>query len=84
VADPPPAARILPAKMNPHTGEVTMPQPGLLHDVVLGQLVQLRADPIEKRGNIVAVLMTQPCQALVRWPAGESTFELLDDLIATT
>lgn len=37
-----------------------MPQPELLHDVVLGQLVQ----------------------ALVRWPAGDSTFELLDDLVA--
>jgi len=60
-----------------------MPQAGLLHDVVLGQLVHLGTDPVAKRGNIVAVLMTQPCQALVRWPAGDSTFELLDDLIAS-
>lgn len=59
-----------------------MPQPEMLHDVVLGQLVQLRTDPGDKRGHIVAVLMTQPCQALVRWPAGDSTFELLDDLVA--
>jgi hypothetical protein len=52
-------------------------------DVVLGQLVQLRGGPLDRRGNIVAVLMTQPCQALVRWPAGESTFELLEDLVET-
>ena len=53
-----------------------------IQDVVLGQLVQLRGGPLERRGNIVAVLMTQPWQALVRWPAGESTFELLEDLVA--
>jgi hypothetical protein len=52
--------------------------------IVLGQPVQRRSDSIPRRGHIVAVTMTIPYQALVRWPGARPTFESLDDLIEVT
>jgi hypothetical protein len=50
-------------------------------DIILGQPVQLRTGPAEKLGYIVAVMLTEPYDALVRWRNAEPTFEPLDNLI---
>jgi hypothetical protein len=49
--------------------------------VDLGQPVHLRTDPSGKVGYVVAVMLTPPHQALVRWRGTEATFEALDDLV---
>jgi hypothetical protein len=52
------------------------------HDnVILGQPVHRRADPSQKVGYIVAVMMKSPYNALVRCPDEDPTFEALEDLI---
>jgi hypothetical protein len=50
-------------------------------EIVLGQAVHLRTDPSERLGFIVAVMMTHPYEALVRWRDAEPTFEALDSLV---
>ena len=49
--------------------------------VGLGQPVRLATDPSERAGHVVAVMLTQPYLALVRWRGAEATFESLDDLV---
>jgi hypothetical protein len=55
------------------------PQPRV--DVGLGQAVRLATDPSERAGEVVAIVLTAPCRALVRWRGAEATFEALDDLV---
>jgi hypothetical protein len=50
-------------------------------DIIFGQLVHRRSDP-GTIGRIVGVITTTPCEALVRWPDSQSTFEALGDLVA--
>jgi len=49
--------------------------------VALGQPVHLRTDSSEKLGFIVAVMLSDPYEALVRWRGAEPTFEALDNLV---
>jgi hypothetical protein len=55
------------------------PDPQL--DVGLGQPVRLVTDPSKRAGRVVAVMLTAPYLALVRWRGAEATFEALDDLV---
>lgn len=50
-------------------------------DVGLGQAVRLAADPPERAGHVVAIVLTAPWLALVRWRGATATFEALDDLV---
>ena len=50
-------------------------------DVGLGQPVRLLSDPSQRAGHVVAVMLTAPYLALVRWRGAEATFEALDDLV---
>jgi hypothetical protein len=61
-----------------------MSQSELPREVVLGQPVRRRLDSAPRRGQIVAVMMTAPYEALVRWPDARPTFEPLDNLIDAT
>jgi hypothetical protein len=47
----------------------------------LGQPVRLAANPSRRPGYVVAVMLTAPYEALVRWTDAEATFEALDDLV---
>jgi hypothetical protein len=47
----------------------------------LGQLVHHHSDPTKRVGTIIGVLFLPADEALVRWRGGETTFEVLDDLI---
>jgi hypothetical protein len=47
----------------------------------LGQPVRLATDPSARPGYVVAVMLTPPYEALVRWRGAEPTFQALDDLI---
>lgn len=47
----------------------------------LGQLVRLAARPSQRPGYVVAVMVAEPYEALVRWTDAEPTFEALDGLI---
>jgi hypothetical protein len=53
-------------------------------DVILGQLVQLRGDGVPRLGRIVGVMVTDRCEALVRWGDAEASFEILEDLVEAT
>jgi hypothetical protein len=53
-------------------------------DVVLGQLVQPRGDGVARLGRMVGVMVTDRCEALVRWGEAEASFEVLDDLVEAT
>ena len=55
------------------------PDPRL--EVGLGQPVRLVTDPSARAGRVVAVMLTAPYLALVRWRGAEATFEALDDLV---
>jgi|RhiMethySRZTD1v2_1073278.scaffolds.fasta_scaffold1858823_2 hypothetical protein len=47
----------------------------------LGQAVRHVADPAQRTGYIVAIMLVPPYSALVRWRGTEPTFEGLDDLV---
>jgi hypothetical protein len=47
----------------------------------LGQSVRQRNDPHERLGYVVAVMLTAPYLALVRWSNEVASFEPLDTLI---
>lgn len=46
----------------------------------LGQPVRLAADPSERCGYVVAIMLIPPYEALVRWREG-ATFEALENLV---
>jgi hypothetical protein len=50
-------------------------------DLGLDQPVRLVTDPSERAGHVVAVMLTAPYLALVRWRGAEATYEALDDLV---
>jgi hypothetical protein len=52
--------------------------------VVLGRLVRLRGDGVPRLGRIVDVVVTDRCEALVRWGDAEASFEILEDLVEAT
>jgi hypothetical protein len=47
----------------------------------IGQKVRRRADPQGALGIVVGLVLVEPCQALVRWNGGGSTFEPEDSLV---
>jgi hypothetical protein len=47
----------------------------------LGQAVRHVADPEQRTGYVVAIMLVPPYSALVRWRGSEPTFEGLDDLV---
>ena len=50
----------------------------------LGQLVRRADDPSGATGYVVAVMLTPPYEALVRWDGVEASFEPLDALVDVT
>jgi hypothetical protein len=61
-----------------------MLDPGHDLNVALGRTVRRRADPSHRLGCVVAVTLTTPPAALVRWRGAEATFEPLDELVEVT
>jgi hypothetical protein len=69
------------AMSEPITGVTRDADPSFRPGVNLGQPVRLATDPSGRPGHVVAVMLTPPHEALVRWRGAEATFEALDDLI---